>query len=404
MSGVSPTRILLFEDSPSDRLLVREALNDAKDFPFTLTEVSRLAEGTAHLQKETFDVILLDLGLTDSQGVTTFTKLHGQFPGSPVVILTGLSDEVVARAAAKAGAQDFLSKDNLQPSLLTRAINYAIERQRVLTELTESRQQLSDLNTHLEQLVAERTAELLVAKDKAESSDRLKSAFLATMSHELRTPLNGIIGFSELLIDGKAGPMNPRQTEYVNDVLLSGLHLLRLINNILDISKIEAGKMEFYPEPFRVEAALQEVCSIVAPMAQAKQIEVRQAVDSACGEVSLDLPKFKQVLYNLLSNAIKFSREQGRVEVVVGGTSQRLRMQVRDYGIGISPPDLNRLFVEFQQLDNTLSRKHEGTGLGLVLVKKIVQLQGGSISVESKVDEGTTFYVELPRFAEEVAA
>jgi signal transduction histidine kinase len=268
---------------------------------------------------------------------------------------------------------------------------------RDITQHKRTQEETLRLNVELERRVAERTAELREAKERAESSDRLKSAFLATMSHELRTPLNGIIGFSEFLMDGKAGAINPKQKDYLNDVLNSGRHLLQLINNLLDLSKIEAGKMIFAPETFRISAALREVCSVVYPLAQRKNVEIHHHVVPAVDEVRLDLAKFKQVLYNLLSNAVKFNRERGKIDVFVDGSSDRFCLRVSDSGIGIKPEDVSKLFVEFQQLDSSLSRRYEGTGLGLALTRRIVGLQDGEIKVSSEVGKGTTFIVELPR-------
>ncbi|MBI3886945.1 MAG: PAS domain S-box protein [Opitutae bacterium] len=229
-----------------------------------------------------------------------------------------------------------------------------------------------------------------------EQANRLKSEFLANMSHELRTPLNGIIGFSEFIIDGKAGPVVPRQHEYLTDILNSGRHLLQLINDVLDLSKIEAGKMELFPEEFAVATSIAEVCSVVSPLAKKKSITVTQQVSPGTGRVTLDQQKFKQTLYNLLSNAVKFTADQGRVDVMAEAGAGELRVRVRDNGVGIRPEDISKLFVEFQQLDSSLARREQGTGLGLALTRKIVELQRGTVTVESEPGRGSTFTVILP--------
>jgi protein-histidine pros-kinase len=228
-------------------------------------------------------------------------------------------------------------------------------------------------------------------------ANRLKSEFLANMSHELRTPLNGIIGFSELLVDEKAGALGARQREYLNDILNSGRHLLQLINDILDLSKVEAGRMHLAPAPFGPAQAVSEVCAIVSPLALKKGVRLRQRVAPALARVVLDPQRFKQMLYNLLSNAVKFSHDGGEVDIVVApGAPGTLRLQVRDQGIGISQEDRGKLFVEFQQLDAGAARRHEGTGLGLALTKRIVDLHRGSIRVDSEPGRGSTFTLELP--------
>jgi PAS domain S-box-containing protein len=234
-------------------------------------------------------------------------------------------------------------------------------------------------------------------EQQIQQANRMKSEFLASMSHELRTPLNGIIGFSELLVDEKAGKLEARQKEFLNDILNSGRHLLRLINDVLDLSKVEAGKMELFPETFSLSRAVEEVCSVISPLARKKKIAIERRIASAVEQVTLDQQKFKQMLYNLLSNAVKFTDERGRVEIVAAPhDSGRLQLHVRDTGIGIKAEDLKRLFVEFQQLDSGTARRYEGTGLGLALTRKIVEFQNGSITVESEPGKGSTFTVILP--------
>jgi PAS domain S-box-containing protein len=230
-----------------------------------------------------------------------------------------------------------------------------------------------------------------------QEANRLKSEFLASMSHELRTPLNGIIGFSEFLADEKPGKLNGKQKEYLGDILNSGRHLLQLINDILDLSKVEAGKMQVLPETFQIVEALDEVSAVTNSLARKKDIVIEQDVAAPVDQVLLDRQKFIQVLYNLVSNAVKFTEAGGQVGIAVDAVDPgKLRLRVRDTGIGIRPEDLGKMFVEFQQIDSTAARRHEGTGLGLALTKRLVELQGGSISVESEVGRGSLFTVLLP--------
>jgi signal transduction histidine kinase len=220
---------------------------------------------------------------------------------------------------------------------------------------------------------------------------------MANMSHELRTPLNGIIGFAEFLVDEKRGALNDKQKEYLNDILNSGRHLLQLINDILDLSKVEAGKMELFPESFSVQKAVEEVCSVTSPLAKKKYIALQIDISPMLGCVTLDKQKFKQVLFNLLSNAVKFTDNGGRIRIVAAPCDEdRLRLRVSDTGIGIRKEDFSKLFAEFQQLESGSNRRYEGTGLGLALTKRIVEFQGGSVSVESQVGTGSTFTVLLP--------
>ena len=231
-----------------------------------------------------------------------------------------------------------------------------------------------------------------------EQASRLKSEFLANMSHELRTPLNGIIGFSELLYDGKVGEINNEQHEYLGYVLASSNHLLGLINDVLDLSKVEAGKMEFCSERLDPEDLVGSVVASVQTLADEKHITVKTFVDRSLDELVLDKAKLRQVLYNFLSNALKFSGEHGRVIVRLDpeGPTQ-FRLAVEDSGIGIEADQMARLFIEFQQLEPALSKKYAGTGLGLALTKRIVEAQGGSVGLTSVPGQGSTFSAVLPR-------
>lgn len=228
-------------------------------------------------------------------------------------------------------------------------------------------------------------------------ANRLKSEFLANMSHELRTPLNGIIGFTELLSDERPGPLNVKQKEYLGDVLSSAHHLLQLINDVLDLAKVEAGKMDFDPETFDPSKAIEEVCAVVKGLANKKNIHLNAKTDPVLSAVTLDQRRFKQICYNLISNSLKFTERTGTVEIVtkpIGGDSFEVR--VADTGIGIREEDMDRLFREFEQLESGSARRFEGTGLGLALTKKLVTMQGGSISAQSEYGKGSTFTVVLP--------
>jgi PAS domain S-box-containing protein len=248
-----------------------------------------------------------------------------------------------------------------------------------------------------EEALSQINCELESARLVAEKASSAKSEFLSSMSHELRTPLNGIIGFAEFLMDEKPGPLRPKQKEYLGDVLNSGRHLLQLINDVLDLSKIEAGKMELHPEVFAVRKAAAEVAAVVQGIAQKKHIAVEINIGEGLDAVVLDQHKFKQMLYNLLSNAVKFSDDDGRVELRARRLdSEWFEVSVRDAGIGIKADDLIRLFGKFEQLDAGAARRFEGTGLGLALTRNIVEFQGGRMTVESELGKGSVFTVVLP--------
>ena len=232
---------------------------------------------------------------------------------------------------------------------------------------------------------------------KIQETSRLKSEFLANMSHELRTPLNGIIGFTELMYYDKVGQTSPEHKEFLKDILSSSNHLLQLINDILDLSKIDAGKMEFHPDNVSIDKLITEVCEVVQTLITKKHINLHVNIDPTINKVYLDAAKFKQVLYNYLSNSLKFTTDTGTIEISVTRYGQdNFRLAVKDNGIGIHKEDIPRLFAEFLQLDTTTKKKFQGTGLGLALTRKIVEAQGGRVYVESEYGHGSTFYAVYP--------
>jgi PAS domain S-box-containing protein len=237
--------------------------------------------------------------------------------------------------------------------------------------------------------------ELIRARDAAESADRVKSAFLATMSHELRTPLNSIIGFTGILLQGLAGPLSDEQRKQLQMVKNSSHHLLALINDVLDISKIEAGQLEVRDELFNMREAIKKSVQCVEPQAAKKNISVETKIADNVGPMFGDQRRVEQVLMNLLSNAVKFT-EQGSIRVNCEARDGILSISVEDTGIGIEPQHQADLFRPFHQIDTGLSRKHEGTGLGLSISKRLVELMGGSISLKSEFGKGSVFTVTLP--------
>jgi PAS domain S-box-containing protein len=240
-------------------------------------------------------------------------------------------------------------------------------------------------------------AALEQANTALEQASHAKSAFLANMSHELRTPLNAIIGFSEVLQDETFGTLNARQQRYVGNVLESGRHLLALINDVLDLSKVEAGRVELQREPLPLDELLTSVRDTLAPIAAKAGVTLRVEQSTRAPVVHVDRGRFVQILYNLLSNAIKFTPEGGTVTIRWTEDAGTVAVAVEDSGIGIAPKDQQRIFGEFEQVDSAMSRRQQGTGLGLALTKRLVELHGGTIAVQSALGRGSTFTVTLPR-------
>ncbi len=253
-------------------------------------------------------------------------------------------------------------------------------------------------NLHLEHRVVERTAELNQTNTELEHANRIKDEFLANMSHELRTPLTSILGLSESMLEERRGSLNDHQQKSLEIIAASGQHLLELINDILDLSKIEAGKFDFYPQPISVDEICRSSLVFVKSQAAKKSITVTYIQETSISKIYADPRRIKQILVNLLSNAVKFTLEKGEVILQVNADLDQdlIKFSVMDNGIGISVQDLQRLFQPFVQLDSGLNRQHEGTGLGLALVQRLTDLHGGSVQVESEVGKGSRFTVNLP--------
>jgi signal transduction histidine kinase len=259
----------------------------------------------------------------------------------------------------------------------------------------------------LERRVAERTAELARARDAAEAANKAKTGFLANMSHELRTPLNAVIGFAEVLESEVLGELgNSRYRDYARDIRESGTHLLDLINDLLDLSKAEAGKLELNEEPVDLQDAVEVSIAMVQPRAEAAQVTLVNAVPDALPPINADDRKIKQVLLNLLTNAVKFTPAGGEVRIEAERGDGGLHIAVTDTGIGIAEDDLGRVMEPFAQVDTSFARKYEGTGLGLPLVKSLVELHGGELRISSTPGEGTRVVAVLPstRLASEADA
>lgn len=273
---------------------------------------------------------------------------------------------------------------------------------RMAQEIESYATKLNDYSKKLEEKVKQRTLALEeknitleLALEKAQESERLKTEFLTNMSHELRTPLNAVIGFSDILIQGIDGELNDMQAHDIELINNSGKHLLNLINGILDLAKIDAGKMEIRYENVQVTDIIDNVIQISRALIQNKELELKFEINKDVPEIEVDKMKFKQILLNLLSNAIKFT-ENGFVQILAQKQDEHILFAVQDTGIGIPQSDYNKVFERFRQLDGTLTRKSGGTGLGMALVKDLIELHKGKIWIESEVGKGTIFYFTLP--------
>ncbi|QLE58381.1 ATP-binding protein [Nostoc sp. TCL26-01] len=392
-------KILVVDDDEVDRMVVRRALLKA-GVQMELSEVSDGNTALSTLRNNTYDCVFLDYRLPDQDGLTLIQILRSWDIKVPLVVLTAQGDEQIAVELMKAGATDYLSKSKISSETLSQVLRNAIRVYRAETQadvayqqLRESHEQLVRKNQELErqrQQIHSQNLKLLEAS-------RLKSQFLATMSHELRTPMNAIIGFSQILLRPKFGQLTNQQTDMVERILNNGKHLLMLLNEVLDFSKLQEGGLELQPEVFDLTKVIHTTVTEMRSLAEAKKLSLLVQIDLQNSLIFNDPVRVKQILVNLLSNAIKFT-ESGSIWIEAQDLpGNRVAIAVRDTGIGISSKDFQNIFEAFRQVDQSITRKYPGTGLGLAIINSLVQMMSGKIFLESQLEVGSKFKIELPR-------
>jgi len=372
MSNKFIKTLLLVEDNPGDARLLREMLNEQGSNYAQLMHVESMEAAENYLSKHAVDIILLDLGLPDAQGLEVVRRAYASAPHIPLVVLTGLDDESLALQTLQEGAQDYLIKDQIETRGLMRALHYAVERKIMESEIEH-------------------------ARDLALESVRLKSEFLANMKQEIHTPLNSVIATAGLLLNTE---LNAQQRRYVDTICVDTEDLLTIINDILDFSKIEAGKLNFENIDFDLHRMLEETIDFLEQLAQAKTIKIVSLVDTNVPpQLRGDPGRVRQLINYLLSNALKFT-ERGEVFIQVTLESETpthvvMRFAISDTGIGIGEAEKRQLFQAFTQAGSASARKPGGMGLGLAISKQLVELMDGKIGVESTLEEGSTFWFTL---------
>lgn len=393
-------RILVVDDDEVDRIGVRRALTKA-GFEMELSEVGDGKGAIALLNNDTsYDCVFLDYRLPDQDGLSLLQTLRSNNIKVPVVVLTGQGDDQIAVELMKAGASDYLSKSRLSSEILAQILRNAIRVHRAEMQVALANQQLRESNSLLirknQELEAQRR-HIELQNLKLIEASRLKSQFLATMSHELRTPMNAIIGFSQLLLRPKCGELTYKQQDMIQRILNNGKHLLMLLNEVLDFSKLEAGRLDLKPEIFDLSKLVNATVQEMRSLAEEKNLSLLIQIELQNLVVFNDPTRIRQILTNLLSNAIKFTESGGIAVELKELPENQVEIAVCDTGIGIAPADLENIFEAFRQVDQTTTRKYPGTGLGLPIIKALLQMMGGNITVESQLAQGSVFRIQLPR-------
>ena len=371
-------RVVVVDDDPDDFLTVSRLLSASSQADFHLTHIDSALSAAERLASERYDVALIDYFIDNSLGTDLVSTLGGMNSDIPFIMLTGSGAVALDKDALSSGVVDLLEKSEISTQSLSRSIIYAHSRFQFEQQLRKSR------------------AELKAEKERAEAASSAKSDFLARMSHELRTPLNSILGYAEMISLG-IGSQSPddvkRYSEYVRQ---SGSHLLALINDLLDISRIEANEYRIEPVPLTLEDEVRAVAALIAPAAESQSVRLTLAPSLSGVRVTADPRAFQQILLNLLSNAVKFTPPEGTVTVAASASDASVRIHVKDTGVGINADDIDTVLQPFGQVANPLSEPRDGTGLGLPIVCSLVKLHGGHLNLKSRFGMGTEVIVTLP--------
>ncbi|MEM6835638.1 MAG: ATP-binding protein [Cyanobacteria bacterium P01_C01_bin.120] len=394
-----PLDILVIDDDAVDRMTVKRHLTKTP-LQAAITEVDTMLAAQQQLAAATFDCILLDFRLPDGDGIKFIKQLRFDGNRLPIIVLTGQGDEQTAVKLMKAGATDYLAKSLISPDGLHSLIRHAMNAYRAEQRAWAAQEQLRQTNF----LLRKQNQELEAQRKQIEQqnlklleANRHKSEFLATMSHELRTPLNSIMGFSQILKSQTKGELNDYQLKMAGCIYSNGESLLNLVDDILDMSTIEANRLELTPHYFDLAALIEEVVSELSFVAEKKGLLIDTIVKLQNDEVYNDRQRLKQVLVNLISNAIKFTHK-GKISIFANTVAKNgLEIIVQDMGVGIAEDQLQKIFQPFRQADQTIKRQYPGTGLGLAITHSLVTMMNGLITVNSQPNKGSTFRVQIPR-------
>jgi signal transduction histidine kinase len=393
-------KILVVDDDEVDRIAVHRAFKKV-GIKVKVHEAVDSIEAMALLDATTYDCVFLDYFLPGKDGLSLVKEIRDIGNKVPLIVLTGQGDEQTAVELMKAGASDYINKSRISGELLLKTVQnvvriYKAEQkiEHFNLELRKTNEQLKRQNQELEF----KQQQIHLQNLKLVAASELKSRFLATMSHELKTPLNAIIAFSQMLLRKTKAKLTTSEIDMVERIFNNGQNLLVLINDILDLSKIEVGKLQICPEVFDIAQLVTITVDELRSLSEQKSLSVQVILNIKNPEIVNDLNRVRQVLVNLISNAIKFTDSGGVTIEVKDICAEKIEISVRDTGIGIRKEDMNHIFEPFRQINQTNSRDRLGTGLGLAITNSLLKMMQGSISVESELGKGSVFRVELPRY------
>lgn len=375
-------KVLIVEDNPTDALIVKKKLQKDPSFDYEITHVVSGEDAVSHLKKGSYQIVLLDYNLPKKSGLQTLEEIKAENIEIPIVMMTGQGDEAVAVRLIKQGAFDYLPKrenyEDSVPLMINKTIKEfraKLERERLQKEIALKKDELEKTNLKLREL------------------DRMKSDFVINVVHELRTPISIVKGNLDNIEKGFAGEIQPKQKEILDDVFRVLNRLTRLVNDLLDLSKIESGKLQLTKENLDIVKLAQEVVKGFEKLAKDKNIDIKKEFSGDSIIINADRDKITQVFVNLIGNAMKFT-DKGAITVKITELQDELHMEVQDTGSGMDKEHIDKIFDKFVSL---VRQKQEGTGLGLPIVKDIITLHKGRIRVESSPDKGSNFIFNLPK-------
>lgn len=383
MAATCSVKILLVEDNLAEARLLQEFMKQAQSKEFSLVHVQRLRDAFHELNQQTYDVILLDLTLPDSQGLSSLPLLINQAPSTPIVVLTNTNDEELAIEAVRQGAQDYLVKRQVNPDVLLRSVQYAIARKQVL-------EQLRTVNQTLETRVEERTAELV----KAQELYQFKSEFVSMLSHDIRNPLNTILLAAGLLQNNDDKLSKEKKFNHLQMIRSAIKNMAQLLDEVSFIGKADSGKLQSQLKPLDIEAFCHQILEDAHLTALEKHVKIDFTSHGDFSSTLWDEGLLRHILGNLITNAIKYSHPNSKVEFELTRQEKTVTFKIKDWGIGIAKKDQKQIFIPFHRGENVGSIC--GTGMGLAIVKKCVEAHDGEIFFNSQVGVGTTFIVTLP--------